>query len=100
MLDRADIRINGSRSWDIQIHNPGVFGRIMAQGTMGLGEAYMEGWWDCEAVDEFFAVANDRAGVQVLAKVDEFQPLNPRTGAGVCVQVTHGGRFSGVLRPF
>jgi cyclopropane-fatty-acyl-phospholipid synthase len=55
MLDRADIRINGTRPWDIRIHNPRVFGRIMAQGTLGLGESYMEGWWDCDAIDEFFA---------------------------------------------
>jgi cyclopropane-fatty-acyl-phospholipid synthase len=55
MLDRADIRIDGERPWDIRIHNPAVFGRILAQGSLGLGESYMEGWWDCEALDEFFA---------------------------------------------
>jgi cyclopropane-fatty-acyl-phospholipid synthase len=26
----------------------------MAQGALGLGESYMDGWWDCERLDEFF----------------------------------------------
>ena len=55
MLERGDIRIGGDRPWDIRIHNPRVSGRILAEGTLGLGESYMEGWWDCDAVDEFFA---------------------------------------------
>ncbi len=52
LLVKADIRIGGSRPWDIQIHNPRTLDRVLAQGSLGLGEAYMEGWWDCEAIDE------------------------------------------------
>jgi cyclopropane-fatty-acyl-phospholipid synthase len=26
----------------------------MAQGALGLGESYMDGWWDCRNLDEFF----------------------------------------------
>jgi cyclopropane-fatty-acyl-phospholipid synthase len=55
ILERADIRINGLRPWDIRVHDARVFGRIMAQGSLGLGESYLEGWWDCDAIDEFFA---------------------------------------------
>jgi cyclopropane-fatty-acyl-phospholipid synthase len=54
ILDRGDIRIDGTRPWDIRIHDDRLFGRIMAHGSMGLGESYMEGWWDCDAIDEFF----------------------------------------------
>ncbi|MDB5104422.1 MAG: cyclopropane-fatty-acyl-phospholipid synthase [Fibrobacteres bacterium] len=54
MLDRADIRIDGLRPWDIRVHNPRLFDRIISQGSLGLGESYMEGWWDCDAIDEFF----------------------------------------------
>lgn len=53
-LDRGDIRIGGTRPWDIRIHDARVFERIMAKGTLGLGESYMEGWWDCDAIDQFF----------------------------------------------
>ena len=55
LLARADVRVGGTREWDIQIHHPQVLQRILAQGSLGLGESYMDGWWDCERVDEFIA---------------------------------------------
>lgn len=54
MLEKADIRINGNRAWDMQVQNPALFRRIMLLGSIGLGEAYMDGWWDAERLDEFF----------------------------------------------
>jgi len=53
LLRHADVEVNGSRPWDIQIHDPRVADRIMVMGAIGLGEAYMDGQWDAEAVDEF-----------------------------------------------
>jgi len=52
MLDSADIKINGERPWDIQVHNEKLYDRILSKGTLGIGESYMDGWWDCEALDE------------------------------------------------
>lgn len=57
LLAQGDIHINGSRPWDLQIHHPDFFKRIVAQGTLGLGESYMEGWWDCEQLDVSFTKA-------------------------------------------
>ncbi len=54
LLDLAGISINGNRPFDIQVHNDQLFQRIFAEGSLGLGEAYMDGWWDCDALDEFF----------------------------------------------
>lgn len=54
LLAKADIKINGSRPWDIQVKNPQLFNRVMSQGSLGLGEAYMDGWWEVEKLDEFF----------------------------------------------
>jgi len=54
LLEAADIRINGDRPWDLQVHNHELFGRIIGQGSLGLGESYMEGWWDAAQLDEFF----------------------------------------------
>jgi len=51
LLERADIRTGGERPWDIQIHDERFYRRVFAQGSMGLGEAYMDGWWDCAAID-------------------------------------------------
>ncbi len=52
LLAKADIRINGDRPWDIRVTDNRVFPRTFAQGSLGFGEAYMDGWWDCEAIDE------------------------------------------------
>jgi cyclopropane-fatty-acyl-phospholipid synthase len=54
LLNLAGIQINGDRLWDIQIHNDKFYGRVLIQGALGLGESYMDGWWDCDALDEFF----------------------------------------------
>lgn len=53
LLTHADVEINGNRPWDIQIHHPGTIQRIFRDGSLGLGEAYMDGWWSCAAVDVF-----------------------------------------------
>lgn len=54
ILDPADIKINGSRPWDIQVKNPKFYSRVLSGGSLALGESYMDGWWDCEKLDEFF----------------------------------------------
>jgi cyclopropane-fatty-acyl-phospholipid synthase len=54
LLIYADVQINGPRPWDIKVHNKELYRRVLSQGSMGLGESYMDGWWDCYALDEFF----------------------------------------------
>ena len=54
LLELADIQVNGSHPWDMQVHNSRLYDRILSDTSLGLGEAYMEGWWDCEALDQFF----------------------------------------------
>lgn len=54
LLGLADIAVDGSRPWDIRVHDDRLYARVMAQGALGLGESYMDGWWDCEQLDEFF----------------------------------------------
>lgn len=47
----ADIQLNGTRPWDITIHDDRFYQRIIRHGTLGLGESYMDGWWQCEQLD-------------------------------------------------
>lgn len=54
LLERADIHINGTRPWDIQVKHPDFFKRVLQEGSLGLGESYMDGWWECERLDMFF----------------------------------------------
>ncbi len=54
MLAHADIRLNGSRPWDMTIHHPETLERVLLTGSLGLGESYMDGWWDCDELDGLF----------------------------------------------
>ena len=53
LLAKADITIGGSRPQDITVHDDRLFNRVIRYGTLGLGEAYMDGWWDSSAIDVF-----------------------------------------------
>ena len=50
----AGVRFNGDAPWDIQVHDQAVYRRILTRGSLGFGEAYMDGQWDCEQLDELF----------------------------------------------
>lgn len=54
MLEPTGIKINGSRPYDITINNPDFFKRVLHEGSLGLGESYMDEWWECERLDIFF----------------------------------------------
>jgi cyclopropane-fatty-acyl-phospholipid synthase len=54
LLAKADVAFNGTRPWDMQLHDPRVTERVLAQGNLGLGESYMDGQWDCDQLDELF----------------------------------------------
>src|SRR5690606_27116985 len=55
LLQGADIDFDGPRPWDIRINDPRAFRAILTRGSLGAGESYMEGWWDCVALDEMIA---------------------------------------------
>ncbi len=55
LLAQADVRIDGERPWDIRVLNEELYARIAAFGSLGAGEAYMDGWWECEQLDEMIA---------------------------------------------
>lgn len=66
LLCAAGVELNGSDPWDIQVHKPELYARVLAEGSLGLGEAYMDGWWDCDQLDEFFhRAAAARLGQQL-----------------------------------
>lgn len=54
MLKKADVTIGGNRPWDITVKDERLFNNVLHTGTLGLGEAYMDGWWDTPALDQFF----------------------------------------------
>lgn len=54
LLKQAGVTVNGQNPWDMLIYNENLYRRILSQGSLGLGEAYMDGWWECPRLDEFF----------------------------------------------
>lgn len=54
ILDYADIKIGGNDSWDIHVNDDRFYQRVLSQGSFGLGESYMDGYWDCKKLDELF----------------------------------------------
>jgi cyclopropane-fatty-acyl-phospholipid synthase len=53
LLSYADVRINSSRPWDMQVYNKDLYRRVLKYGLLGLGESYMDGWWDAKELDAF-----------------------------------------------
>jgi cyclopropane-fatty-acyl-phospholipid synthase len=69
LLERAGVMLDGNRPWDIHVRNPRMARRVLLGGTLGAGESYMDGWWDCDALDDMLT--------RVLrARLDETLP-NP-----------------------
>ena len=64
LFGEADVLINGARPWDIVVHDERFYRRVLADGSLGLGESYMDQWWDCEAIDEMIARDSDNPGFQ------------------------------------
>lgn len=53
MLQDTGITLNGPEPWDPAILNPSFFRRVLVNGSLGLGESYVDGWWECDQLDEF-----------------------------------------------
>jgi cyclopropane-fatty-acyl-phospholipid synthase len=92
LLRGTDVRIDGNRPWDIRVHDKRFFRRVLGGASLALGETYVNGLWDCDALDEMttrllrsgldrrirsFAVALDI----IVAKVVNLQ--NPRRAFAV-----------------
>jgi cyclopropane-fatty-acyl-phospholipid synthase len=52
LLQAAGVEVGGSRPWDVQVHDERLWRRAALGGRLGIGEAYMDGWWDCDRLDE------------------------------------------------
>jgi len=53
LLASCGIDIDGPNAWDIQVHHEDFHARVLADGSLGLGESYMEGWWEVRDLDVF-----------------------------------------------
>lgn len=54
LIADAGISIGGNQPWDIKIHHANTVEKILREPSLGAGESYVDGWWDCQALDELF----------------------------------------------
>ncbi|MFL9901311.1 cyclopropane fatty acyl phospholipid synthase [Paraburkholderia fungorum] len=54
LLGKANVAIHGDRGWDIRVRDREVYKRVFSSWSLGLGESYMDGQWDCDQLDELF----------------------------------------------
>jgi cyclopropane-fatty-acyl-phospholipid synthase len=54
LLSRADVHFNGTRPWDLRVNDQRLYRRLLTEWSLGAGEAYVEGDWDCERLDMLF----------------------------------------------
>lgn len=55
ILDESGVGLNGPEPWDLRVHDERFYRRALIDGTLGIGESYVEGWWDCDRLDELVA---------------------------------------------
>jgi cyclopropane-fatty-acyl-phospholipid synthase len=51
LLESAGVHPGGGEATDPRIHDERFYARVLSQGSLGLGESYMEGWWDVDSLD-------------------------------------------------
>src|SRR5262245_6076703 len=53
IFDSAGVDVEGKRAGDIVVKNDAFYGRLIRDASIGLGESYMDGWWECDELDLF-----------------------------------------------
>jgi cyclopropane-fatty-acyl-phospholipid synthase len=54
LLEPADVRLDGGRPWDVAVADARFYTRFLREGMLGLGDSYVDGWWECGALDQFY----------------------------------------------
>jgi cyclopropane-fatty-acyl-phospholipid synthase len=52
LLARAGVTVGGDAPWDLTVHDDRLWARVLRDGNLGFGDAYLDGWWDCPAIDQ------------------------------------------------
>jgi cyclopropane-fatty-acyl-phospholipid synthase len=69
ILALAGVNINGNNPWDIKVTNDDFYRRALTEGELGVGESYMDKWWDTEKIDEFiFRILNAQLDERIKRK--------------------------------
>ena len=79
LLAQVGIEVNGPREFDIQVHDNRFCKRVYSDGLLGVGEAYMDEWWDVKSLDSFVCkVMLGRLDLQITPFKDIFLKLQSK----------------------
>jgi cyclopropane-fatty-acyl-phospholipid synthase len=55
-LSSSGVTLGGGNVGDVpvRVHDERFYRRVVLQGSVGLGDSYVAGWWECEKLDELF----------------------------------------------
>ncbi|MEK9155187.1 MAG: cyclopropane fatty acyl phospholipid synthase [Patescibacteria group bacterium] len=89
LLTGTGVTFNGPNPSDIRVLDDRLYARVLAQGSLGFGEAYMDGWWECDAIDEMIAkllranvASNLRPSISLLASTMKARLWNMQNKQG------------------
>ncbi len=82
LLASSKIGFGNNNPWDIRVHDDRFYSQAIHHGLLGIGESYMDGWWDCEKLDEltfYFLLSQPSQEITklglLLAKLNSLQGL-------------------------
>lgn len=70
LLKEAGIEINGTKPFDIVVHDDRAYAAALQGGTLALGEAFMNGYWDCADLAEAIARLHSAHVYEKLVRFD------------------------------
>jgi cyclopropane-fatty-acyl-phospholipid synthase len=96
ILKKADVPINSHEPWSIHVKNEKLWDRVTSQNQLGLGEAYMDGWWECEALDEMLtrllsvdATSFLKPSISLIASTWKSKIVNMQTKSKAAMNAKH-----------
>ena len=85
LLNNAGIKINGNNPWDMRVQDARTYDQILSKWSLGLGESYVNGYWDCERLDDMLTrllkvdlnmAVQGRAKFRLLAEIARAKLVN------------------------
>ncbi len=68
ILRNSGCELNGTRPWDLSVRDERFYARLVGDGSLGLGESYVDGWWESEELDELLCRVIREGGPQKVKR--------------------------------
>lgn len=96
ILSEAGVPVNSPEPWSIHVKNERLWDRVVSQHELGLGESYVDGWWECQSVDQMLtklltvkAAARLTPSLSVVFSALKSNILNMQTKARAAENAKH-----------